>query len=246
MIAQPHLPGSCDLGNPKNWRTRTSVHVVMDGFHIQVDAGPEFRLQCVKNDITALDLFILTHAHADHILGMDDMRRFCDLRGFSALPVYSTEPGLQRVREIFPYAIRNTPVVKGYPAFQLQKMPVRLECPGGMIESTILPHGPMEVLGLVFTEKSSGKRFAYYTDCQEVPEPARQLAGKTDLLVLDGLRQEPHPTHMHIDQAVETSRQMGSRQTFLTHLTFMVDHEGIDRELPEGVNLAYDGLRIYL
>ena len=246
MIAQPDLPGSCDLGNSKNWRTRTSVHVVMDGYHIQVDAGPEFRLQCVKNEINALDLFILTHAHADHILGMDDMRRFCDLCGFAALPVYSTKEGLQRVQEIFPYAIRNAPVVKGYPAFRLAEMPERLETPGGVIECTLLPHGPLEVLGVVFTEKSSGKRFAYYTDCQEVPEKARKLAGRTDLLVLDGLRPEPHPTHMHIDKAVETSRQMDSKQTFLTHLTFMVDHDVIDSKLPEGVNLAYDGLRIYL
>jgi len=207
-----------------------------------IDRVSEF----VRGRGLTLHYLIETHAHADHILGMDDMRRFCDLCGFAALPVYSTKEGLQRVQEIFPYAIRNAPVVKGYPAFRLAEMPECLETPGGVIECTLLPHGPLEVLGLVFTEKSSGKRFAYYTDCQEVPEEARKLAGRTDLLVLDGLRPEPHPTHMHIDKAVETSRQMDSKQTFLTHLTFMVDHDVIDSELPEGVNLAYDGLRIYL
>mgnify|MGYP006267577407 CR=1 FL=1 len=246
MIAQPDLPGACDLDDARNWRTRTSVHVVMDGTHIQVDAGPEFRLQCVKNDIEALDIFILTHAHADHILGMDDMRRFCDLAGFGSLPVYSTEEGLTRVRSIFPYAIRDRPVVRGYPAFRLQPMPKRLECPGGTIESTLLPHGPMQVLGLVFSEKSTGKRFVYYTDCQSVPEEARTLARGADLVVLDALRPEPHPTHMNLEMAVEAAGELSAPQTYLTHLTFMVDHATIESGLPEGVGLAYDGLRVYL
>lgn len=246
MIAQPDLPGSCDLGNPKNWRTRTSVHVVMDGFHIQVDAGPEFRLQCVHNRIEALDLFILTHSHADHILGMDDMRRFCDLRGFSALPVYSTEDGLDRIRRIYPYAIRDIPVRKGYPAFQLNRMPPVLQCPGGTVHSTLLPHGELEVLGLVFTEASSGKQFAYYTDCSDVPDEARELARGAEVLVLDALRPDPHPTHMHIDKAVSVARAMCAPATYLTHMTFMVDHDTVDGGLPDDVRLAYDGLRIFI
>src|SRR5947209_290229 len=83
----------CTSTDQRNQRTRTSIHVVMDGLHIQVDAAPEFRLQCVKNKVNKLDLFILTHGHADHIAGMDDLRRFCDLRQGSALPIYSTDEG---------------------------------------------------------------------------------------------------------------------------------------------------------
>lgn len=85
MIA--HSNEGCDLANPKNWRTRCSIHVVMDGYHYQVDASPEFRLQCLRNQIEQIDYFILTHRHSDHIMGMDDLRRFCDLRDFSSLPV---------------------------------------------------------------------------------------------------------------------------------------------------------------
>jgi phosphoribosyl 1,2-cyclic phosphate phosphodiesterase len=158
MIAQP--AGGCDLKNPKNWRMRTSIHVEMGGHHIQVDAAPEFRMQCIQNGIGKIDSFILTHPHADHILGMDDLRRFCDLNGSRALPVYSSASGNQRIREIFPYAIMDKPVVKGYPAFQLAEMPQVLELPGGCIESVYLQHGPMQVLVLVFTENESGKKLA--------------------------------------------------------------------------------------
>ena len=108
MIAHPK--GGCDLNNPLNWRTRTSIHVEMGGHHIQVDAAPEFRMQCIQNEVTQIDTFILTHSHADHILGMDDLRRFCDLNGGTALPVYSSAEGLQRIREIFPYAILDKPM----------------------------------------------------------------------------------------------------------------------------------------
>ena len=111
----------CSSTDPRDSRTRASVHVVMDGLHIQVDAAPELRLQCRREGIKRTDLVILTHGHADHIVGMDDLRRFCDLLGGNALPVYSTEEGLSRVLAIYPYAILERPLVPGYAAFKLQE-----------------------------------------------------------------------------------------------------------------------------
>ena len=242
MIAHPQ--GGCDLSNPKNWRTRASIHVEMGGHHIQVDAAPEFRIQCIQNQITQVDTFILTHPHADHILGMDDLRRFCDLKGGVALPVYSSDEGLRRVREIFPYAILDRPRVKGYPAFNPEQMPKVLELPGGTVESVYLPHGSMQVLGLVFTEAKTGKKLAYYTDCKEVTKAARELAEGADVLVLDGLRPHPHPSHMTIDEAVQTAVAMGTQRSFLTHMSYTVDHETTEAGLPENIRLAYDGLRV--
>jgi phosphoribosyl 1,2-cyclic phosphate phosphodiesterase len=242
MIAHPE--GGCDLDNPKNWRTRTSIHVVMDGHHIQVDAAPEFRMQCIQCGIEAVDSFILTHHHADHILGMDDLRRFCDLKGGVALPVYSNRGGLERVRTIFPYAIMDKPKVRGYPAFDLQHMPVVLDLPGGRVESIALPHGPIDVLGLVFTEASSGKKLVYYTDCKRVDADARALAEGADVVVLDGLRPNSHPSHMTVEEATQTAVEMGSPLSYLTHMTYMVDHESTEADLPENVHLAFDGLRL--
>lgn len=236
----------CRSADPRNHRTRTSVHVVMGGAHFQVDAAPELRLQCLREKIERLDHFILTHGHSDHITGMDDLRRFCDLRGGSALPVYSTAEGLARVLAIFPYAIAERPIAKGYPAFNLLELPPHLNLPEGSIQSTLLPHGGINTVGLVFTEKSTGKRLAYYTDCKRVPREGVSLAKGADVLVIDGLRPLPHPGHLSIPEAIDVAREIGARETYLTHLTHLSDHAETERELPPGVKLAYDGLRLRL
>lgn len=236
----------CTSTDPRNRRMRASIHVVMDGLHVQVDAAPEFRLQCLRENIRQTDFFILTHGHADHVTGMDDLRRFCDLLGGNALTVYSTDEGMTRVRAIYPYAIGDRPISKGYAAFKLTPMPELLELPQGTIQSTLLPHGGVSTLGLVFTERSSGKRFTYYTDCKEVPPTAVELARGADAVVLDGLRPQPHPTHMSIDEAVAVAGQIGGRQTWLTHLTHLTDHAELAASLPADVAPAYDGLRLQL
>lgn len=236
----------CTSPDPRNRRTRASIHVVMDGLHVQVDAVPEFRLQCVREKIDRLDFFILTHGHADHIAGMDDLRRFCDMREGGALTVYSTDEGLGRVLAIFPYAIAERAIAKGYAAFKLTLMPPVLDLPQGTIHATLLPHGGVNTLGLIFTERSSGKKFAYYTDNKRLPHEAIALARGADAVVLDGLRPLPHPTHMSIPEALEVAREIGAKQTWLTHLTHLNDHATTEAELPPGVRLAYDGLRLTL
>jgi phosphoribosyl 1,2-cyclic phosphate phosphodiesterase len=243
MIAQPK-DAPIDMKNPKNWRTRTSAHVVMDGLHVQIDAGQEFRLQCVREEIPAVDLFILTHGHADHVLGMDDLRRYCDLKGGGALPVYSNEHGLERVRAIFPYAVQGKPVSKGYPAFDLHEMPARMDLPQGRIESVTLPHGPVQTLGLVFTEASTGRRLAYFTDCREVTPQAEALAKGADVVVLDALRPRPHPTHMNTESALAAAARIGAQRTYFTHMTYEVDHETAQKALPGNIFYAWDGLRV--
>ena len=236
----------CTSADPRNHRTRASIHVVMDGLHIQVDATPEFRLQCLREKLEQLDVFILTHGHADHIAGMDDLRRFCDLHGGKALTVYTTDEGMTRVQSVFPYTIAERPVAKGYAAFKLVEMPTVLEFPQGTIRSTLLPHGSINTLGLVFEEKSSGKKFAYYNDCKRVPREAVALAKGAGAVCLDGLRPDPHPTHMNIDEACAVAAEIGCTANYLTHLTHSIDHETWSRKLPAGVHLAYDGLSLKL
>lgn len=236
----------CTSADPRDGRMRASIHVVMDGLRIQVDAAPEFRLQCVREKIPRIDHFILTHGHADHIVGMDDLRRFCDMREGEALPVYSTEEGLGRILSIYPYAILERAVSKGYAAFQLAPMPAVLEFAEGTIASTLLPHGGVNTLGLVFTERSSGRKFAYYTDCKSVPPEALALARGAEVVVLDGLRPAAHPTHMNIEEAIMAAAEIGAPLTYLTHLTHAVRHADEATLLPTGVRFAYDGLRLAL
>lgn len=236
----------CTSKDPRNKRTRASIHVEMDGLHVQVDAAPEFRLQCIRENIRKMDFFILTHGHADHITGMDDLRRFCDLLGGNALTVYSTDEGMGRVLAVYPYAMSEKPISKGYAAFTMQEMPPLLDLPQGTIESTLLPHGGVNTLGLVFTERSSGSKLVYYTDCKRVPHEAMELARNADVVVLDGLRDQPHASHMSIGEAVAVAQMLGAPQTYLTHLTHLNEHAELAAALPAGITPAYDGLRIRL
>jgi phosphoribosyl 1,2-cyclic phosphate phosphodiesterase len=236
----------CTSADPRNRRARCSIHVVMGGQHVQVDAAQEFRAQCLRYEIRQLDFFILTHGHADHVAGMDDLRRFCDLRGGRALTVFSTGEGMGRVAAIYPYAIMERPVVRGYPAFKLVEMPSVLELEQGTIRSTLLPHGGMNVLGLVFEERGSGAKFAYYTDCKRVTTEALALAKGAQAVVLDGLRPKEHPTHMNISEAVRAAHAIAAPVTYLTHLTHEIDHGPFEAGLPAGIRLAYDGLRLTL
>jgi phosphoribosyl 1,2-cyclic phosphate phosphodiesterase len=119
-----------------------------------------------------------------------------------------------------------------------------MELAHGTIRSTLLPHGGAQTIGLVFTEKSSGRKFAYYTDCKRLPREAVELARGSDAVILDGLRPQPHPSHMSIDEAVEAGRALGAGRVWLTHLTHLTGHAETDSALPDGFGLAYDGLRI--
>ena len=110
----------------------------------------------------------------------------------------------------------------------------------------MLPHGTVDVLGLVFTEKDTGKQLAYYTDCKMLTETAYQLADSVDVLIIDGLRPNRHPTHMNIEEAVASAQKVNAPQTFLTHMTYGVDYEATEASLPENISLAYDGLVLNL
>ena len=125
-------------------------------------------------------------------------------------------------------------------------MPPVLELEQGIIRSTLLPHGGVNVLGLVFEERSSGGKFVYYTDCKRVPAEARELAKGAHAIVLDGLRPEPHPTHLNIAEATKVARALGAPVAYLTHLTHAIDHGPFEATLPPGIRLAYDGLRLTL
>ncbi|MDQ8205442.1 MBL fold metallo-hydrolase [Pelagicoccus sp. SDUM812003] len=234
----------CRSDNPKNRRYRTHAHLEMGGLNIQIDAAPEFRLRALEHRIPKIDVVLLTHGHADHILGFDDMRRYCDLRKGEAIPVFTNDDGLERMRSIYPYAMRERPAVRGYPAFSVRPMPETLELEGGvgLVRSTSQDHGPFDTLGLVFEEFKSGSKIAYYTDCASVSEEAEELARGADLVVLDGLRMNEHPSHMSIDMAVDAARRIGAKRSFLIHMGHDVDHDRVNASLPEGVELSYDNL----
>jgi len=226
----------CTSEDPRDKRTRTSIVVECRGRTVLVDTSPELRLQCVANNIKMVDAVLFTHAHADHVAGLDDLRRFNWLCR-SAVDCYATKDTLEAIRRSFAYVFEDDP---DYPS---QKPELALhtidETPFDVGEVEICPlplkHGPLPVMGFRFGD------VAYCTDCSEIPAVARERLGDLDLLILDGLRRRPHPTHFNLEQAVEMAGHIGARRTLFTHIAHELMHAETNAALPEGMSLAYDG-----
>lgn len=234
----------CTSDDPKNQRLRSSIYVKTPEVALVVDTGPDFRQQCLREGITHLDAALFTHAHSDHIMGFDDLRRFTVMED-EAIEIYSTEDCLSRLEAAFHYVFDGENRYRGY----LKPDPHVIDGPFeiGDIELTPLPvsHGKVETIGFLFRWKN-GKRFAYIPDAKVVSEEAQQAIRGVEVLVLDGLMPALHPTHLSIGEAAELSQKLEVGETWLTHFSCAADYRVIEPGLPDGVRMAWDGLRLHV
>ncbi len=215
---------------------RTSVLVSKDDQNILIDATPELRLQCIKNNIKRLDAVLITHPHADHIFGLDDLRRFNIIQRMD-IPIYGTAKTLDTIRNIFSYVFNNESNTDGYkPRFSLNSINGSINIGGFSIIPVEAIHGNGHVTGYRFD------KFAYITDTSEIPVKSLEKLEGLDVLVLGALRYIPHIKHFNIEQALNIVDRLKPKRTYFTHMCHDIEHEEANQKLPKGVEFAFDGL----
>lgn len=206
---------------------------------IVVDTTPDFRSQCLRSDICQIDAIVYTHEHSDHLMGLDELRRFCSIHD-KRLPAWGSRRVLDYIERIFPYAVQKPAPYKGLPEIDLHEVQGPFNLGTLRLTPFDMPHGSTRSLGYRF-DTPRGPSFAYLTDCKAVSTDIRKQIQGIPLLIIDALRRVPHPTHLSIDEALEVVREVKPAQALFTHICHDLDHQITNAELPKNVQLAYDG-----
>lgn len=227
----------CRSTDPRDRRLRPSIHVDVEGrAAILVDTGPDLRQQVLTHGVARVDAVLFTHSHADHILGLDEIRRFNFVQE-APIPCYATAAAWEGIRRTFHYVFDGLPRQGGgIPKIDAHDIDGPFTIAGVRVVPVPLWHGPMPILGFRFGS------FAYLTDCSAIPDDSWPLVAGVDTLVIDALRDKKHSTHFTVAEALEAIARIAPRRAYLTHMAHQLGHAETSARLPAGVELAYDGL----
>jgi phosphoribosyl 1,2-cyclic phosphate phosphodiesterase len=233
----------CTSTDEKNKRRRCSLYVVADGQHLIFDTPPDFRDQVLNFGVERVDAVFLTHPHADHIYGFDDVRRFSTLQE-QHIPVFGSPRTIKQMRKKFDYVDRSSYGFESVPRVKFTDQTDQVQV--GKVTITPLPvsHGPETIYG--FLIDADGTRLAYIPDCNGIPETTFLLLENLDAMILDGLRPQKHPTHYSIGECVQVLKKIQAGQSFLTHLTHSSEHHELQAKLGDAVTVPWDGLKVRL
>jgi phosphoribosyl 1,2-cyclic phosphate phosphodiesterase len=230
--------GVCTSADPRDSRLRPSILVTYDSHNVLIDTTPDFRTQALRAGLNHLDAVLFTHAHADHVMGLDDIRPF-NFRQKGRIPIYASDETMTSIRRIFSYIFDEETRATNVP--QIDALPLE----GGAVnlfgvEFTPIPvlHGSRTIYGFRFGSA------AYLTDHSEIPESSMELLRGLDVLFLDALRYKPHPTHSTVDQSIRTVEKLAPRRAYFTHICHDLGHVRAESLLPPHIRLAYDGLEL--
>jgi phosphoribosyl 1,2-cyclic phosphate phosphodiesterase len=227
----------CTSEDPHDYRTRPSVLLQYSGRTVLIDSTPDFRQQALREKITRLDAVLYTHAHADHILGLDDLRPLTFKREHK-LPLYADDTSAKLIERMFAYAFDPGSTYSTRPQVTLHRLNGDLELFGIKFQPLKVLHGDTEVTGFRF---GSG---AYLTDFSSIPESTMKALQGLDVLFLDALRHRPHPTHSSLQESLQIVEKLKPVRAFFVHMSHDLGHEETNRSLPAHVRLAHDGLKL--
>ncbi|WP_223879331.1 MBL fold metallo-hydrolase [Chitinimonas arctica] len=228
---------TCTSGDPRNSRTRSSAVLSVGGLNFLIDSGPDLRGQALREGLTQVDAVLYTHPHADHLNGIDDLRAFCYLNR-APLPIFGNEYTMRDIETRFHYT--TLPPGPWWDKPSLQTTAVSGPFSHRGIEVIPIPvwHGK----GAIFGYRIG--RLAYITDVSDIPPESYRLLQDLDVLLIDCLREQPHYTHFGVEQAIEASRRIGARRSVFIHMTHELEYHALSQRLPEGMEVAFDGMRL--
>jgi len=231
--------GVCRSADPRDRRTRPSIYVEVEhGPKILVDTSTDLRQQALANGVLRVDAILFTHSHADHVMGLDDSRRFSQMQQGS-IPCYADALTVASLQKTFYYVFDpQTEQGGGLPQIELHTIDGPFSIGGVLVQPIPLMHGARPIVGFRFGD------FAYLTDTNHIPDEAWPLLAGVKTVILDALRHRPHPTHFTVAEAIAAAERIQCRQTYLTHICHDLPHVATNQALPKGVELAYDGLQL--
>ena len=231
-------------GDPRNRRTRPSVLISYNSRNVVIDTGPDFHAQAIRAGLRRLDAVLYTHGHADHVLGMDDLRPLT-FHNPAPLPLYADAPTALTIERIFDYtfpadAEDRYPTSARVTLHRLDPTPgAAVQLFGASFQRIPVTHGRQTITGYRFGSA------AYLTDLSDIPAESLPLLAGLDILILDALRRQPHPTHSTLDNSIALVERIKPRRAFFTHMSHDLDHAATDAALPPHIRLAYDGLQLH-
>lgn len=228
----------CHSSDPRDRRTRPSVLIEYGGRAVLIDTTPDFREQAIREQIQKLDAVLYTHTHADHLLGIDDLRPLSFLHKPNRLPLYARPDAAAFIQNMFRYIFDSNYKFGGLPQVELRMLEGTLDLFGAQFEPITLIHGDAEIYGFRFGSA------AYLTDHSEIPEASQEKLRGLDVLFLDALRYKPHPTHSTVENSLKIVERLKPKRTFFTHICHDLPHEKTNASLPENVKLSYDGMKL--
>ena len=227
----------CHSSDPHDRRTRPSVMISYNGRNVLIDTTPDFREQAIREQIRSLDAVLYTHTHADHILGIDDLRPLSFHRE-GKIPLYARPDAAEFLSNMFRYIFDANYKYGGLAQVEMKALDGPVDLFGARFEPVRVMHGDMEIVGFRFGSA------AYLTDFSQIPEASFAQLGGLDVLFLDALRHKPHPTHSTVENSLRIVERVKAKRAFFTHMCHDLPHEATNRSLPPHVRLSYDGMKL--